>query len=87
MRSRRPVFPSWDATAGALDMPRWAAAAMSSLDAIRRIGAGAERRIDAGWRCSPGQAGPALNSLTACAASSSRSARPRRFFAAATPTS
>jgi 3-oxoacyl-[acyl-carrier-protein] synthase II len=59
---------SWDASAAALDMPRWAAAAMSGMDAIRELEQEPNVALSR-LALLTGAAGPALNSLTACAAS------------------
>jgi len=59
---------SWDAAAGALDIPRWSEAALSSLDAIRELEQEPNIALSR-LAMLTGAAGPALNSLTACAAS------------------
>lgn len=59
---------SWDAAAESLDMKRWAAAAMSGLDAIRELEQEPNVAL-ARLAMLTGAAGPSFNSLTACAAS------------------
>ena len=59
---------SWDAAAGALDMRRWATAAMSGLDAIVELEQEPNVAL-ARLALLTGAAGPAVNTLTACAAS------------------
>lgn len=59
---------SWDASAGALDMRRWATAAMSGLDAIVELEQEPNVAL-ARLALLTGAAGPAVNTLTACAAS------------------
>ena len=59
---------SWDSAAGALDMGRWATAAMSGLDAIVELEQEPNVALSR-LAMLTGAAGPALNTLTACAAS------------------
>jgi 3-oxoacyl-[acyl-carrier-protein] synthase II len=59
---------AWDAPAGALDIPRWTTAALSNLDAIRELEQEPNIALSRLARLT-GASGPALNSLTACAAS------------------